>query len=116
MKREFSMIRIVFGAPITARVQPLDGGVRVEIYGGTRPHIGAVSVADPEGKITTREFSGHREGVVTARWAEVFGGAGFSPAVILAGIHYDGSEHDDIRKVLAVVEDMLGDAVEQMKC
>lgn len=115
MKREFSVIRIVFGAPITARVQPLDGGVRVEIYGGTRPHIGAVSVADSAGKITTTEFPGHREGVVAEQWAKTLAASRFRPTVVLAGIHYDGLDREGIQKVVAATEGMLTDTVEQLK-
>lgn len=115
MKREFSVVRILLGEPVCARVLPLDGGVRVEIYGGTRPHIGAVSMADPAGKITTMEFPGHREGVVAEQWAKALAAAGFCPAVVLAGIHYDGLDRDGIQKVVVATEGMLTDTVEQLK-
>lgn len=115
MKREFSVVRIVLGEPISARVLPLDGGVRVEIYGGTRPHIGAVSVADSAGKITTTEFPGHREGVVAEQWAKALAAAGFCPAVVLAGIHYDSLDGEGVQKVMIAAKSMLADAVAQLK-
>ncbi|WP_242957047.1 transcriptional repressor [Faecalibacterium sp. An122] len=66
MSSEFCFACTVLGAPLTARLQPLDGGMRAEIYGGTRPHIGAVSIAGPDGKVSTTQFPAHRDGVVLA--------------------------------------------------
>lgn len=62
MTPEFCVSCTVLDAPLIARVQMLDGGVRAEIYGGTRPHIVAVSIAGPEGSVTTTEFPTHRDG------------------------------------------------------
>lgn len=114
MNTEFCVICTVLDAPLTARVQPLDGGVRVEIYGGTRPHIGAVSIAGPEGKVTTTQFPAHRDGVVSSRWAEALAGAGLRPAVVLAGIHYDGISPAGIRQVLAASDRLLQEMLAQL--
>ncbi|PWM75652.1 MAG: hypothetical protein DBX59_01355 [Bacillota bacterium] len=107
MTPEFCVSCTVLDAPLTARVQMLDGGVRAEIYGGTRPHIGAVSIAGPEGTVTTTEFPTHRDGAVSGRWAEAMAGAGLRPAVVLAGIHYDNLPPDGIRQVLAASDHLL---------
>lgn len=107
MTPEFCVSCTVLGAPLTARVLGLDGGVRAEIYGGTRPHIGAVSIAGPEGGITTTQFPAHRDGVVSARWAEALAAAGLRPAVVLAGIHYDGLCAEEIAEVVAAADRLL---------
>lgn len=104
---EFCVTRTVLGAPLTARVHTLDGGVRAEVYGGTRPHIGAVSIAGPDGDIATTQFPTHRDGAVSARWAEALAAAGLRPAVVLAGIHYDGLSPDGIRQVLDATDRLL---------
>lgn len=114
MNPELCVTRTVLGAPLTARVQAVDGGVRAEVYGGTRPHIGAVSIAGPEGDITTTQFPTHRDGAVSARWAEALAAAGLRPAVVLAGIHYDGLSPEGIRQVLDASEGLLQEVLAQL--
>lgn len=114
MNPELCVTCTVLGAPLTARIQVIDGGVRAEVYGGTRPHIGAVSIAGPEGDITTTQFPTHRDGAVSARWAEALAGAGLRPAVVLAGIHYDDLSADGIRQVLDASDRLLREVLAQL--
>ncbi len=114
MKPELCATCTVLNAPLTARVQVVDGGVRAEVYGGTRPHIGAVSIAGPEGDITTTQFPTHRDGAVSARWAEALAAAGLRPAVVLAGIHYDGLSRGGICQVMEVCEGLLQEVLARL--
>lgn len=114
MSSEFCFACTVLGAPLTARLQPLDGGMRAEIYGGTRPHIGAVSIAGPDGKVSTTQFPAHRDGVVSARWAGALAAAGYRPAVVLAGIHYDHLDRAGIDQVVQATEHLLHQALEAL--
>lgn len=114
MSSEFCFACTVLGAPLTARLQPLDGGMRAEIYGGTRPHIGAVSIAGPDGKVSTTQFPAHRDGVVSARWAGALAAAGYRPAVVLAGIHYDHLDRAGIDQVVQATEHLLHQALETL--
>lgn len=114
MTPEFCVTCTVLGAPLTARGQVVDGGARAEVYGGTRPHIGAVSIAGPEGDITTTQFPTHRDGAVSARWAEALAGAGLRPAVVLAGIHYDGLSRGGICQVMEACEGLLQEVLAKL--
>ena len=88
------------------------------MYGGPRPHIGAVTIAGAEGDITTTQFPTHRDGAVSARGAEALAAAGLRPAVVLAGIHYDGLSPQGIRQVLAASDRLLQEILQQLgtKC
>lgn len=99
--------RICLGEQILAQVQPVGNGVRILICGGSRPHIGAVSIAGPDGEIRTQEFPGHRDGAVSEEWVKAFSTAGFLPAVAEAGIHYDGLDGAGIAAVLETCREML---------
>lgn len=114
MSSELYFACTVLDAPLTARLQPVDGGMRVEIYGGTRPHIGAVSIAGPDGKVSTTQFPTHRDGVVSARWAGALAEAGYRPAVVLAGIHYDNLDRAGINQVTEAAERLLEQALEAL--
>lgn len=103
-------IKTVLGKPITAQMIMLPKGVQVLITGGDLPHIGAVAIIHPDGSFQVTEFPTHREGTVCQAWAEAFSAAGICPAVISAGIHYDGIDAQGIQGILEVSH-QLCDAV-----
>ena len=105
----FGLTRELMGASITARVICLRSGFQIGVYGGTLPHIGAVSVADPQGNITTQQFPAHTDGVVSERWARALSEAGYRPAVVTAGIHYDHLSRDQIAAVVEITDRMLSE-------
>ena len=110
----FTLERELMGAPITAHVICLPSGLQVTVYGGTLPHIGAVSVAGPQGEITTRQFPTHRDGVVSENWARALSEAGYCPVVVTAGIHYDGLSREQIDRVVALTDEMLAELLDTL--
>ncbi|MDE6259422.1 MAG: hypothetical protein K2M42_00945 [Oscillospiraceae bacterium] len=104
---QFTLTRELMGAPVTAHAICLPSGLQVTVYGGTLPHIGAVSVVDPQGNVTTQQFPTHKDGVVSQRWAQAISEAGYCPVVIAAGIHYDGLSREQIGDVVKLTDDML---------
>lgn len=105
--RQFELKRTLFGADITAQITVFDEGVQVLIFGGTRPHIGAVSVIDPAGVYSTTQFPGHKDGIVSEQWTKALSAAEYRPAVIIAGIHYDDLSRGQITEVVEMTDDML---------
>lgn len=112
---QFTLTRELMGAPVTAHVICLPSGLQVTIYGGTLPHIGAVSVVDPQGSITTQQFPTHKDGVVSEQWAKAVFEAGYCPLVVTAGIHYDGLNPEQIGDVVKLTDDMLGELLQTLK-
>lgn len=99
--------RQALGKRITAQVLVLDTGVHVSVFGGQKPHIGAISIVDPDGNCTTQQFAGHRDGAVSEPWAQEFARAGYRPVVVEAGIHYDHLHPAQISLVLECCEQMM---------
>lgn len=114
--RRIELSRRLFGAEITAQVLQLDEGLHVSVFGGTRPHIGAVSVVLPTGAVETTQFPGHKDGVVSGRWAEALSGAGHCPCVVAAGIHYDNLSGQEIGMVVTAAEEMLNAVLDMLAC
>lgn len=112
--RRFDLTRRLFDAEITAQVLQLDQGLHVSVFGGTRPHIGAVSTAPPAGSVETLQFPGHKDGVISGRWARALSEAGHCPCVVEAGIHYDNLSGGEIDMVVALTEEMLGTILETL--
>ncbi len=105
--KQFTLKRELMGATLTVQAVLLPSGLQIGLYGGTLPHIGAVSVADPQGTIHTQQFPAHQDGVVSERWVKALSEAGYLPAVVVAGIHYDNLTCGQIAEVLALTDDML---------
>lgn len=105
--RRFKLCRTYREKNITADVIQTQRGVQITLFGGDLPHIGAVAVVDPEGNCTLTEFPSHREGVVSDAWAAALAAAGICPAVVTAGIHYDGISREEIKAVVAQTEELL---------
>ena len=114
MKR-FELKRTLFGADITAQVTVLDDGVHVLLTGGERAHVGAVSVVNPQGDITTQQFQTHKDGVVSEWWAKVISETGYYPIAIVVGIHYDGLNREQIDNVVKLTDDMLDELLHTLK-
>ena len=113
--KQLTLRRSLMGAALTAYVTCLPAGIHVGIFGGTLPHIGAVSVVDPDGNITTQQFDHHRDGVVSERWVRALSEAGWIPAVVTAGIHYDGLTREQIAEVVALTDELLRELLEELR-
>lgn len=112
--KTFELRRTYRGREITARVTVLDGGVQILLSGGDRPHIGAVGILDPEGRLTVTQFPGHREGVLCERWLGALADSGAVPAVITTGVHYDNAAKDDIQEILKTTDLLLKEVLEKL--
>lgn len=102
------------GKDITAQVLILDEGIHISLYGGDKSHIGAVGIIDPDGNRTVTQFPGHKEGMVCERWLDTLATADIKPAVVEAGIHYDGLDKAGIGKVLGELEGLLNEFLKLM--
>ncbi len=98
------------GQEITAQFQRVGEGLRGLVSGGQQPHIGAVSVIGQDGRCVTLQFPGHRDGAVSEMWARAAAEAGFVPAVVEAGIHYDGLRKEEIEEIM----DLCGELLEEV--
>ena len=98
-------------------VYDLEAGVRlieqdllVAIWGGEKPHIGAVSVAQPRPSLKYPEVMsatasvicllGHKENELAKAASEVLAAALKTQVGVTAGIHWDNISKDGIQKVI----------------
>lgn len=102
------------GKTITAELTVTDSGVQIGLFGGDKPHIGAVGIVDPAGKITVTQFEEHREGILCQQWCKALANAGCTPAAVSAGIHYDNASKDEIRQVVRLCGELLEEVLNQI--
>ncbi|MBW1862177.1 MAG: hypothetical protein JRJ02_07365 [Deltaproteobacteria bacterium] len=102
---------------LEAYVRFIGQDLLVAIWGGERPHIGAVSIAQPrpslkDPTVTSSTASvfcllGHKEDELTKAAAEVLAAALNTNVIVTAGTHWDNIDQNDIEKVIRNSEILL---------
>ena len=96
---------------IEAGVRRIGEDLLVAIWGGEKPHIGAVSVArsrpslrNPETLSATASvicFPAHKEDELAKAVSEILAAALDTSVVVTAGIHWDNISKEGIKKVIS---------------
>lgn len=102
---------------LTAGVRLIGEDVLVAVWGGEKPHIGAVAAAQPRPSLRDPQvtsatasvicFVGHKEDELAKAAAEVLAGVLNTRVVVTAGIHWDNLDQAGIQKVLRNSETLL---------
>jgi hypothetical protein len=100
------------GFSVRARVLELGPDLLVTVWGGTRPHVGAVGMAqfrpslrDPQEPAATSSvftFVGHKEDVPAKAMSEELARRLRRNTVVVAGMHWDGLTGSDIDTITAL--------------
>lgn len=106
--------KTVLGYPIRAEVTKLDDGWDVGVFGGCRTHVGAVSLGAPGGSADTLERPGHRDSVISARWAAELAERLRAPVCVRCGIHYENASQEQLAAVTAACEELLQSVKEEL--
>ena len=105
--REIQLEKTLMGYRLEARCNILDEGIHILLVGGSRTHVGAVSVCLPGENVHTIQFPEHRDSVVSKKWAEYLCRKFCTPVTIACGIHYDQVSKKDICRIVEETEEML---------
>ncbi len=107
---EFTLKTDTGAFDLTANTRRIGPDLLVAIWGGEKPHIGAVAAAQPrpslkDPAVTSATasvicFVGHREDDLAKRAAEALAAAIEGRAVVTAGIHWDNLSEEGIRQVI----------------
>jgi hypothetical protein len=105
---------------IQAFVQELGQDILVSIWGGTRPHIGAIGMATPRPSLkdpqkwsaTSSNFTyvGHKEDAVVKMVSEMLAARLKTNVVVTAGIHWDDITSREIQ-IIAHLTQKLSDQI-----
>jgi hypothetical protein len=99
---------------LTASVTKVGQDVVAVIFGGERPHVGAVALADPRPSLRDPEttsatasvlcLTGHKEDSIVKSASERLAAAINRPVVVTAGIHWDNLQESDLNQIMKNVE------------
>ncbi len=99
---------------ISAGVRLIGQDVLVAIWGGEKPHIGAVAMAQPRpslkdpdvtsSTVSVFAYVGHKEDELAKATAEILAAALNTRVVVTAGIHWDNLPKKGIRQIIRNAE------------
>ncbi len=102
---------------VEARAVQIGADILVYIWGGDRPHIGAVAAAQPRPSLADENrrsatcsvltYLGHKEDEVVKLVAEQLSAALDTNVVVTAGIHSDGLNQNEIRAIGTGIEEII---------
>ena len=108
--REFTLQTEEDAYNLSASVRLIGEDVLVAIWGGEKPHIGAVAVAQPrpslrDPAVTSSSASviclvGHKEDELAKAAAEILAAALETQVVVTAGIHWDNLAPEAIQRIV----------------
>lgn len=116
-KTEFTIETETGAYDLTANVRVIGADLLIAIWGGERPHIGAVAVAQPrpslkDPNVTSAStsvfcFVGHKEDELAKAAAEILSATLNTAVVVTAGIHWDNLEEEAILKIIKNSETLV---------
>lgn len=99
---------------IFAQVEVVGEDLLVILSGGTKPHIGAIGVAEPRSSLKDPEvisatssvftFVGHKEDVVAKAMSEELARKLNRKVVVVAGMHWEELEDERIEEVMGICQ------------
>jgi len=102
---------------LEASVRQIGNDMLIAVWGGEKPHIGAVAVAQPRASlkdpnITSASTSvicilGHKEDQIAKQIAEKISATLNTLVIVTAGIHWDDISDQGIRKVIRHTEILI---------
>ncbi|MGD2184970.1 MAG: hypothetical protein PVI71_02530 [Desulfobacterales bacterium] len=108
--KEFSIQTNEDAYNLSASIRLIGEDVLVAIWGGEKPHIGAVAVAQPRPSLKNPDvtsasasvicFVGHKEDELAKASAEILAAALNTPVVVTAGIHWDDLDEGAIQRII----------------
>ncbi len=110
---------------IHGHVQEMGQDLLVSIWGGTKPHIGAVGVAIPRPSLrdprkwsaTSSNFTfiGHKEDILVKKISEKLASQLKRNVVVIAGIHWDDISNKEIKAVENLTEKLQSQILRRLR-
>lgn len=130
--QQLEIKRSLFGKDICMQLTRLDDGITVLLTGGDKSHVGAISIAEPVEQKTepihfaagtgvtkkqpevtcqTISFPGHKEAVISEKWATEIAEKNKCRTIVQVGIHYDNATKEQILEIVKVTEELLEEVI-----
>jgi len=110
---------------LSASVRLIGNDILVALWGGEKPHIGAVAAAQPRPSLKDPNvmsssasvicYLGHKEDELAKTAAETLAAALNNNVAVTAGIHWDNLSQEDIRRIKKNSEILLNSVLRRIR-
>ncbi len=110
---------------INGLVHEVGSDVLVSIWGGTKPHIGAVGMAIPRPSLRHSKkwsatssvftFIGHKEDILVKKMSEKLAARLRRNVVVTAGVHWDGVTSGEIKTIQDLAQRLSDQILKRME-
>ena len=110
---------------INGFVQKIGQDILVSIWGGTRPHIGAVGMAIPRPSLKNSKrwsatssiftFVGHKEDMIVKKMSEKLAAQLRRNVVVAAGLHWDETTSREIKTIQTLTQRLSDQILKRME-
>ena len=106
-------------------VQEVGQDLLVSIWGGTRPHIGAIGIAVPRPSLKNPKrwsatssnftFLGHKEDIIVKKISEKLAAQLRRNVVTTVGVHWDGTTFNEIKIIQNLIQKLSDQILERLQ-
>jgi len=103
---------------VFARVDTIGDDLLVVLWGGTKPHIGAIGMAQSRPSLRNKRkisasssvftFLGHKEDMLAKTMSEELAAALNCKVVVVAGVHWEGLEDSEVEQIEELCRKLTG--------
>ncbi|MBU3112614.1 prenylated flavin chaperone LpdD [Clostridium lacusfryxellense] len=79
----------VYGYDIEANITAMSSDIHILLTGGCLPHTVAVSIFEDVKEVGFIQLDGHKDGLVSSKWAKKISEEFHCRVTVVCGIHYD---------------------------
>ncbi len=112
--QQYKVQRQVYGYDIEACITKMDRDIHILLTGGCLPHTGAVSIFEEGKEAGAIQLRGHKDGVVSSRWAKELSEIFPCRVTVVCGIHYDNASGRMLQEIVGQTEDMLQEVIKNL--
>lgn len=105
----------VYGYDIEADITSMNSDIHILLTGGSLPHTGAVSIFEDGKEAGNIQLRGHKDALVSDRWANKISEEFHCRVTVVCGIHYDNATGGMLKKIVEHTEKMLNQAIENLR-
>jgi len=109
---------------LQALIVPIGDDLLVSLWGGTRPHIGAVAMAQPRPSLRDKKKTsatssvltllGHKEDQTVKSVSETLAAVFNKNTVVTAGIHWDNLKAEEINRIRGLTEKLTQKIIDRV--
>ena len=105
----------VYGYEVEADITTMNSDIHILLTGGCLPHTGAVSIFEDGREVGFIQLEGHKDGLVSSKWAGKISEEFHCIVTVVCGIHYDNATDKMLHGIVAHTDKLLEKVINNLR-